>query len=69
MLDLDFYWWFYGGKINGGIDYNQQPTTDNQQGEYRAICLSKMEWQSFTIEKKININLPQLRIYRLGHVW
>ena len=27
-------------------DDNRRPTTD-RQGEYRAICLWKMEWQSF----------------------
>ena len=31
-------------------DDNRQPTTDNRrQGEYRAICLWKMDWQSFAI--------------------
>ena len=30
-------------------DDNRQPTTDNRQGEYRAICLWKMGWQSFAI--------------------
>ena len=28
---------------------NRQPMTDRRQGEYRAICLWKMDWQSFAI--------------------
>ena len=31
-------------------DDNRRPTTDDRrQGEYRAICLWKMDWQSFAI--------------------
>ena len=28
-------------------DDDDRPTDDRRQGEYRAICLWKMEWQSF----------------------
>ena len=44
----DSYLRFYGGRINGDKTW-RQPTTDNRQGEYRAICLWKMDWQSFAI--------------------
>ena len=39
---------FYGGRINGDKTW-RQPTTTDRQGEYRAICLWKMDWQSFAI--------------------
>ena len=30
-------------------DDDDRPTDDRRQGEYRAICLWKMDWQSFAI--------------------
>ena len=37
----------YGGRINGDKTWRQP--TDDQQGEYRAICLWKVGRQSFAI--------------------
>ena len=37
---------------------DNQPT-DRQQGEYRAICLSKMGWQSFAIRERKYGNFEQ----------
>ena len=41
MLGFYLYWLFYVCKINGDIERRRQ-------GEYRAICICKMEWQNFT---------------------
>ena len=53
-------------------DDDRRPTTDDQQGEYRAICLWKMDWQSFAKTLKLNYEIsyslmiitrhPQMRI-------
>ena len=47
----DLQWRFYGGRINGNKTW-RRPTDRRRrrrQGEYRAICLWKMDWQSFAI--------------------
>ena len=40
---FDLHGRFYGGRING----NKMWRPTDRQGEYRAICLWKMDWQSF----------------------
>ena len=48
-------------------DDDDRPTTD-RQGEYRAICLWKMEWQSFAIVPQLEkdcdeASTPSARAY------
>ena len=42
-------------KINGDVDDDNR-----RQGEYRAICLWKMEWQSFAIMEMDCITLASI---------
>ena len=72
VSDLD--WRFYGGRINGDKTW-RQPTTDNRrrrQGEYRAICLWKMDWQSFAmadVYQEIELSLELQRGFGCNYSW